>query len=77
MVPRLKAMAAAIPLGRRGFPQDIAAMVAFPVSGRAQWIRGADFMAGGGATPNRPRHAPTASSDIYLSPDTTEGRTRP
>jgi hypothetical protein len=77
MVPRLKAMAAAIPLGRRGVPQDIAAMVAFPVSGRAQRISGAGFMAGGGATPDRPRHTPTASSDIHLSPATTEGRTRP
>jgi NAD(P)-dependent dehydrogenase (short-subunit alcohol dehydrogenase family) len=48
----LAAIAATIPLGRRGLPQDIAEMVAFLVSDRAQWISGGNFMVDGGATPN-------------------------
>ena len=48
----LDAVAATIPLGRRGVPQDIAEMVAFLVSDRAQWISGGNFMVDGGATPN-------------------------
>ncbi len=46
-----------------------AEMVTFLASGRAHWIGGATFMAAGGATPNRPRHTPTVSSDIHASPD--------
>jgi NAD(P)-dependent dehydrogenase (short-subunit alcohol dehydrogenase family) len=45
----LEAIIATIPLGRRGDPQDIAEMVGFLVSDRAQWITGENFMVDGGA----------------------------
>jgi NAD(P)-dependent dehydrogenase (short-subunit alcohol dehydrogenase family) len=48
----MDAITATIPLGRRGLPQDIAEMVAFLASDRAQWISAATFMVDGGATPN-------------------------
>jgi NAD(P)-dependent dehydrogenase (short-subunit alcohol dehydrogenase family) len=44
----LEALSADIPLGRRGDPRDIAEMVAFLVSDRAQWITGENFVVAGG-----------------------------
>ena len=40
-----------IPLGRPGDPRDIAEMVAFLVSDRAQWITGSSFVVDGGDHP--------------------------
>jgi NAD(P)-dependent dehydrogenase (short-subunit alcohol dehydrogenase family) len=41
-------MAAAFPMGRGGDPRDIAEMVAFLVSDRAQWITGVNYKVDGG-----------------------------
>jgi NAD(P)-dependent dehydrogenase (short-subunit alcohol dehydrogenase family) len=48
----LEALTATIPLGRRGDSRDIAEMVTFLSSNRAQWITGANFMVTGGANRN-------------------------
>jgi NAD(P)-dependent dehydrogenase (short-subunit alcohol dehydrogenase family) len=45
----LEAVLSTIPLGRRGHSRDIAEMVGFLVSDRAQWITGENFMVDGGA----------------------------
>jgi NAD(P)-dependent dehydrogenase (short-subunit alcohol dehydrogenase family) len=44
----LEALSATIPLGRRGNPRDIAELVAFLASNRAQWITGESFAVDGG-----------------------------
>lgn len=44
----LEALSANIPLGRRGDARDIAEMVAFLASDRAQWITGEQFVVDGG-----------------------------
>lgn len=44
----LEAMGQNIPLGRFGDPRDLAEIVAFLVSDRAQWITGSDFDVNGG-----------------------------
>jgi len=43
-----QALAAQIPLGRLGTPEDVAAAVGFLVSGRAAWITGETFNVNGG-----------------------------
>ena len=45
----LEQLTATIPLGRPGDPRDIAELVAFLVSDRAQWITGANYIIDGGA----------------------------
>ncbi len=45
----LDALTATIPLGARGVSRDIAEIVTFLSSNRAQWITGANFMVTGGA----------------------------
>lgn len=47
----LDATTAHIPLGRPGDPRDIAELVGFLASDRAQWITGANFVADGGEYP--------------------------
>jgi NAD(P)-dependent dehydrogenase (short-subunit alcohol dehydrogenase family) len=42
------AMSASLPLGRAGDPRDIAEMVAFLASDRAQWITGINYTVAGG-----------------------------
>jgi NAD(P)-dependent dehydrogenase (short-subunit alcohol dehydrogenase family) len=42
------AMGAALPMGRAGDPRDLAEMVAFLASDRAQWITGANYKVSGG-----------------------------
>jgi NAD(P)-dependent dehydrogenase (short-subunit alcohol dehydrogenase family) len=43
-----KAMGEALPMGRAGDPRDLAEMVAFLASDRAQWITGATYQVDGG-----------------------------
>jgi NAD(P)-dependent dehydrogenase (short-subunit alcohol dehydrogenase family) len=43
-----QAMGAALPMGRAGDPRDLAEMVAFLASDRAQWITGANYKVDGG-----------------------------
>ena len=47
----LEQMTATVPLGRAGDPRDIAEMVAYLASPRAQWITGANFIVDGGEHP--------------------------
>ena len=47
----LEAMTATVPLGRPGDPRDIAEMVAYLASARAQWITGSNFVVDGGEYP--------------------------
>ncbi len=47
----LEDMAAAVPLGRAGDARDIAEMVAYLASARAQWITGSNFLVDGGQHP--------------------------
>ena len=42
---------AAVPLGRAGDPRDIAEMIAYLASARAQWITGSNFNVNGGEHP--------------------------
>ena len=42
---------AAVPLGRAGDPRDIAEMIAYLASARAQWITGSTFDVNGGEHP--------------------------
>jgi NAD(P)-dependent dehydrogenase (short-subunit alcohol dehydrogenase family) len=44
-------MTATVPLGRAGDPRDIAEMVAYLASARAQWITGSNFVVDGGEHP--------------------------
>jgi len=46
--PKLDALLKKIPLGRLGFPQDVAGLVAFLVSNKAAYITGATFVVDGG-----------------------------
>ena len=43
-----QAMTSSLPMGRAGDPRDLAEMVAFLVSDRAQWITGANYKVDGG-----------------------------
>ncbi len=47
----LENMTATVPLGRAGDPRDIAEMVAYLASARAQWITGSTFIVDGGEHP--------------------------
>lgn len=47
----LEDVTATIPLGRAGDPRDIAEMVAYLASARAQWITGSNFIVDGGDHP--------------------------
>lgn len=40
-----------VPMGRPGEPEDVAEMIAFLASGRAEWLTGAQFRVDGGIIP--------------------------